>query len=66
MAVAEVDAEIMSAANAFKVLGLCEETRISYELPNEMGKRTLIVVDKRHPTPKKYPRKAGTPSKTPL
>ena len=36
------------------------------DLKSSLGKRCLIFADKTAPTPKQYPRKAGTPSKKPL
>ena len=36
------------------------------DLKSNLGKRCLIFADKKAPTPKAYPRKAGTPSKKPL
>ena len=36
------------------------------ELESNLGKRCLIFADKKAPTPKQYPRKAGTPNKKPL
>ena len=36
------------------------------ELSSSLGKRCLIFADKTAPTPKQYPRKAGTPNKKPL
>lgn len=38
----------------------------SVDLASHLGKRCLIFADKTAPTPKPYPRKAGTPSKKPL
>ena len=38
----------------------------SVELDSSLGKRCLIFADKIAPTPKQYPRKAGTPNKKPL
>lgn len=38
----------------------------SVDLASNLGKRCLIFADKTAPTPKAYPRKAGTPSKKPL
>ena len=38
----------------------------SVDLESNLGKRCLIFADKIAPTPKQYPRKAGTPSKKPL
>ncbi|NKT61442.1 16S rRNA (guanine(527)-N(7))-methyltransferase RsmG, partial [Rhodococcus hoagii] len=34
--------------------------------PEEAGERQMILIDKRSQTPKKYPRKPGTPNKSPL
>ncbi|WP_027093038.1 16S rRNA (guanine(527)-N(7))-methyltransferase RsmG [Cohnella thermotolerans] len=36
------------------------------ELPIERSERHLVVIDKKGPTPKAYPRKAGVPLKSPL
>ena len=36
------------------------------ELGSSLGRRCLIFADKTAPTPKAYPRKAGTPNKKPL
>ena len=42
------------------------ENKIEFQLPGgDMG-RTLVVIDKIKKTPKKYPRKAGTPAKMPI
>ena len=38
----------------------------SVDLDSPLGKRCLIFADKTAPTPKAYPRKAGTPNKKPL
>ena len=38
----------------------------SVDLESNLGKRCLIFADKIAPTPKQYPRKAGTPNKKPL
>ncbi|PHK50054.1 16S rRNA (guanine(527)-N(7))-methyltransferase RsmG [Staphylococcus edaphicus] len=39
---------------------------ISYDLPEDAGERQMIIIGKRSQTPKKYPRKPGTPNKSPL
>jgi len=58
--------EVSGAEPAIAVLGgdVGEVKRI--ELPLEAGARTLVVVEKRRATPNAYPRKPGTPAKTPL
>ena len=38
----------------------------SVDFASSLGKRCLIFADKTAPTPRSYPRKAGTPSKKPL
>jgi 16S rRNA (guanine527-N7)-methyltransferase len=38
----------------------------SFVLPSEEAKRHIIVLSKLSKTPEKYPRKAGTPLKSPL
>ena len=44
-----------------------EPPRISYyELPEQMGQRSLIILTKKWPTPDTYPRREGLPSKKPL
>ncbi len=58
--------ESTAAANAIGALGgelaAIEELR----LPALDDRRYLVVIDKISPTPKRYPRKAGTPSRQPL
>ena len=58
--------EIYEAESAYKVLGgklaLCEK----YSLPNGYGDRTLAIVEKKKPTPPKYPRGQGKERKQPL
>lgn len=37
-----------------------------YDLPDDWGKRQLLVFEKTTPTPKKYPRAVGIPKKDPI
>jgi 16S rRNA (guanine527-N7)-methyltransferase len=55
-----------NAANAIKVLGGKIENIVEYDLCDEGLYRCLCVIKKERPTPKKYPRKAGLPSKEPI
>ena len=58
--------EISAAERAVTTLGgVIAETR-EVHLPEEAGTRTLILIKKVKATPGAYPRKAGTPSKSPL
>ena len=54
------------ASKAIALLGGTIEKTDSFKLPGTDMERTIIVVRKIRPTPAKFPRKAGTPSKTPI
>lgn len=58
--------EISEAEHAVKILGGEIEKVINYELPENSGKRTLIVIKKVSATPLKYPRGNGKERKNPL
>lgn len=58
--------EVQNAEFAIKTLGGKITQQESVELPNEAGVRNFIFVEKISKTPKKYPRKPGTPAKKPL
>jgi len=59
-------AEAQSAEHAIKLLGGKLQQVIPLNLPGVVEDRYLVLVDKVHATPPKYPRKAGTPYKDPL
>lgn len=59
-------AEAQSAEKALKLLGGKLQQVIPLNLPGVVEDRYLVLVDKVHATPPKYPRKAGTPYKEPL
>lgn len=54
------------ASNAIHILGGKVKNQIEYFLPDSDIYRNLFVIEKVKETPKKYPRKAGLPSKEPL
>ena len=58
--------ELKTAEYAIKLLGGEIKQQESVELPNDAGIRNFIFVSKISNTPKKYPRKPGTPAKKPL
>ena len=60
------DEEVLSSNNAIKILGAEIINQKKVELPMSDMERNIIVIQKKKNTPKKYPRKAGTPSKEPL
>lgn len=58
--------ELTQAQYAIQTLGGQLQEDIETILPQTDEKRHIIVIDKKKATPKKYPRKAGTPAKLPL
>ncbi|MCR4455958.1 16S rRNA (guanine(527)-N(7))-methyltransferase RsmG [Aeromonas salmonicida] len=58
--------ELDEAQFAINVLSGNVKETFNFELPEEAGERQMIVIDKRRQTSKKYPRKPGTPNKSPL
>jgi len=58
--------ELDSAKNALEILGAVIENTKELMLPFSDIERTLVVIHKTDETPKKYPRRAGKPSKAPL
>ncbi len=58
--------EVKKASKAIKVLGGGQADQYPFELPGTDLSRTLVRIEKTLSTPRKYPRKAGTPSKTPI
>ena len=61
-----IDQEIKDSFNAFNILGGRLKDVISFNLSLGGENRTLVVVEKEHPTPGKYPRRIGIPTKRPL
>ena len=62
----EVDEELSASEHAMSEIGLKIKDVLKYRLPKDMGGRSIVICEKISTTPKKYPRKAGTPSKNPL
>jgi 16S rRNA (guanine527-N7)-methyltransferase len=59
-------AEVEDAKRAIAVLGGEVEEVFTFELPIEHSERNIAVIKKLKQSPKKYPRKAGTPNKNPI
>ncbi len=59
-------AEAQSAEKAMKLLGGQFRQITEVTLPGVVEERYLVLVDKTHATPPKYPRKPGMPAKDPL
>lgn len=58
--------ELEDAKKAISILGGKVEKQIEYKLPDTDMNRNLLLIKKVKSTPKKYPRKAGTPAKEPI
>ncbi|MEK5067717.1 16S rRNA (guanine(527)-N(7))-methyltransferase RsmG [Sporosarcina sp. FSL K6-1508] len=63
---AAADDELADAKKALSVLGATIKEQHSFTLPVENSERNIFVFDKEKITPKKYPRKPGVPSKSPI
>lgn len=62
----KVAEEMEAAGKAISLLGGKLNKQVDFKLPDSDIYRNLIVIDKVKETPKKFPRKAGYPSKEPL
>lgn len=62
----KVRSEIEAAGKALSILGGSIEKKIEFTLPDTDYYRNLLLIKKNKPTPNKYPRKAGLPSKEPI
>ncbi len=58
--------EMKEAQAAIQTVGGEVQKIHTLELPEEGSERNIAIVEKRRKTPKKYPRKAGTPNKAPI
>ena len=58
--------EMTAARRAAHLLGAHLEEPVSYDIPGRDWQHLFVRLSKNAPTPKAYPRKAGTPSKNPL
>lgn len=62
----KIQEELQNAAKAINILGGKVENTVYFNIPDTDMERSLVVIDKVKQTPKKYPRKAGTPTKEPI
>ncbi|MCR4597523.1 MAG: 16S rRNA (guanine(527)-N(7))-methyltransferase RsmG [Acetatifactor sp.] len=62
----KITEELGQASNAISILGGEVVRQVEFTLPSSDIYRNLVVIEKKKTTPKKYPRKAGLPSKEPL
>lgn len=61
-----IDAELEQASDALHILGAGETQVITAYPEGAEMQTTLVIIAKERPTPKTYPRSAGTPRQTPL
>lgn len=62
----QAEEELEIAHKAIHRLGGKINQNYVFTLPYEDSERSIIIIDKVKQTPKKFPRKAGTPNKHPL
>lgn len=62
----DIEAEAKEAENAVSILGGRLKEIQKFRLSSSQYERSFVMVEKIKRTPKKYPRKAGTPTKQPL
>lgn len=62
----EIDEELAGAERAVSLLGGERRGVVRFVLPGGEETRSLVVIEKKRPVPKKYPRKAGLPAKEPI
>lgn len=63
---AKYQEEIEASSRALKLLGGGTAVAREVTLPGLPDRRAVVVIKKERPTPRAYPRKAGTPAKKPL
>lgn len=63
---AQAEEELEIAKNAIELFGGKTIDQKTFTLPQEDSERTIYWIEKRRKTPKKYPRKPGTPNKNPI
>lgn len=62
----EIDEEVKNASKAISILGGNNIDTVKFQLPGTDIGRSFVKIEKVKNTAKKYPRKAGLPSKEPL
>lgn len=62
----EIDEELKGSESAIRLLGGKTIETIKFELPGSDISRSFVIIEKMEKTLKKYPRKAGLPTKEPL
>ncbi|MCM3731999.1 16S rRNA (guanine(527)-N(7))-methyltransferase RsmG [Fictibacillus nanhaiensis] len=63
---ANLPGEVRDGEKAVQLLGGKIQDIYSFSLPIEESERNIVIIEKVKETPKKYPRKPGTPNKSPI
>ncbi|MED4207284.1 16S rRNA (guanine(527)-N(7))-methyltransferase RsmG [Neobacillus mesonae] len=63
---ANAEEELNAGKKAITTFGGRLESMSTFTLPIEESERNILIIKKEKQTPKKYPRKPGTPGKTPI
>ncbi|MBB6445417.1 16S rRNA (guanine(527)-N(7))-methyltransferase RsmG [Bacillus benzoevorans] len=58
--------ELQAGKKAITLFGGSVKEKYSFLLPVEESERNIFLIAKEKPTPKKYPRKPGTPNRSPI
>lgn|SRR5690606_7748273 len=66
MKAASVSEELEDGKKAIATLGGSVSNVHHFLLPLENSDRNIVIIDKKKTTPKKYPRKPGTPNRSPI
>ena len=62
----KLNEELAAAQKAIHVLGGEAKEPVYFQLTGTEDERSFVCIEKGKATPKKYPRKAGTPAKEPI
>lgn len=62
----KIDEELKEGEKAIESMGGSVKDVVRFALAGGDGDRSLVVIEKRKATPKKFPRKAGVPAKEPI
>lgn len=62
----EITEELSFSKKAISILGGNNPELVYFKLPDSNMDRSFVIIKKEKKTPKKYPRKAGLPSKEPI
>ena len=62
----KIEEELANASRAISIIGGEVRNKVNFRLSDGESERSIVFIYKIKKTPKNYPRKAGTPSKSPL